>query len=376
MNQRAKLSGQRNKMSDKSGDQVDKEKVKEERLEREKQDLLTRISSCSLSNMRHRVAWLMNHHPDTRNSDIALQIRYWRTFEKELVGGDYVKLEDLYRLPRLNSLVRVRARIQNQYRLFQADPVVREHRGTLEEDEREKAIETPDYPVYAVFLDESGKDSANLIVGSLWFLSSGEESLKLQMASSELKKKWKFSREFHFSKVGREDLPIYKELIDIFVSGGGTISFKFISLERAGIKNAKIALDDLFYLLIMKGIDHEIATGRAPLPRILDVWKDLEEAGADKLLMVNLQTKLKQAAATTYDGKLFVQRCIALDSQSNIFLQMADLVAGSANRILSRVDGACNHKDELAEYILMRLGIEITPNLDAAIGDLAVHIQL
>ena len=50
--------------------------------------------------MGHRVAWLMNHHPDTRNSDIALQIRYWTTFEKDIVKGDYVALDaSLYTLP-------------------------------------------------------------------------------------------------------------------------------------------------------------------------------------------------------------------------------------------------------------------------------------
>jgi len=348
----------------------------EERLEREKEDLLAHVASSSLSNMHHRVAWLMNHHPDTRNSDISLQIRYWRTFEKDIVSGDYVKLDDLYRLPRLNSLVRARARIQNQYRMFQADPVVREHRGTLEEDEREKAAENPDHPVYAVFLDESGKTSNKLIVGSLWFLSSGEESLKLQMASSELKRKRAFLREFHFAEVRKDEVSIYKELVDIFVSQGGTISFKFISVERSGIKNIQIALEDLFFLLLTKGIDHEVATGRAPLPRILDVWKDLEEIGADKLLMAKLEERLKQAAASTYDDKLIVQRCVALDSKSNIFLQVADLVSSSANRVLSREEGVRNHKDELADYVLTCLGIGITPSLDLAVGDLAVHIRL
>lgn len=363
-------------MSDEQGDEVVEEDSKEERLELEKQDLLAHVASSSLSNMHHRVAWLMNHHPDTRNSDIALQIRYWRTFEKEIVNGDYVKLDDFYRLPRLNSLVRARARIQNQYRLFQADPVVRERRGTLEEDARGKAAETPDHPVYAVFLDESGKTSSNLIVGSLWFLSSGEESLTLQIASSDLKRKRQFAHEFHFSEVKKDEVHIYKELIDIFVSQGGTISFKFISVERAGIKNTQVALDDLFFLLLTKGIDHEVSTGRAPLPRILDVWKDLEEIGADKLLMAKLEAKLKQAAASTYDGKLIVQRCIALDSKSNIFLQVADLVASSANRVLSRVEGTHNHKDELADYVLARLGIGIIPSLDVAVGDLTVHIKL
>lgn len=356
--------------------QKEGEEEQEQRIERERQDLLARVASSELTTMGHRIAWLMNHYPDTRNSDIALQIRYWKTFENDIVKGDYVALDDLYTLPRLNSLVRARARIQNEYRLFQADPVVRERRGTLEEGERERAAETPDYPVYAVFLDESGKTSNNLIVGSLWFLSSGEESLALFLASNELKRKRRFTGEFHFSEIKKDEVPIYKDLIDIFVSKGGAISFKSISLERRGIKNAQVAFDDLYFHLLTKGIDHEVSTGRAPLPRILNVWKDLDEPGADKLLMANLEVKLKQAAASIYENRLIVEKCVAIDSKSNIFLQVADLVASSANRVLSRSGEGYNHKDELADYIVGCLGTSTNPGLDIPIGDLSVHIKL
>jgi Protein of unknown function (DUF3800) len=81
--------------------------------------------------------------------------------------------------------------------------------------------------------------------------------------------------------------------------------------------------------------DHENSTGRAPLPRTLQVWKDLEEVGADKLLMANLVDKMQHSAASIYENQLVVKDFNAVDSKGNAFLQMADLVAGSANRILS-----------------------------------------
>jgi hypothetical protein len=96
--------------------------------------------------------------------------------------------------------VREHARIQNQYKLVLAAPEVREHRETLEEDERETARTTPDHPVYAVFLDESGKRSSHLIVGSLWFLSSGVESFQLLRSTNDLKDRRKFTGELHFAK--------------------------------------------------------------------------------------------------------------------------------------------------------------------------------
>lgn len=347
-----------------------------EKTEQEKADLLARIGSSEIATMRHRVAWILNRFPSTRNSDIALQVKYWEIFDKDLYRGSPIAVEDLYKLTRLTSLSRERARIQNQYRLFLADEEVQQRRGTLEEEEREKAIETPDCPVYAVYLDESGKTTDYLIVGSLWFLSSGTEGLELYRRSKELKHKYEFTHEFHFSQLKKDQLQVYKELIDIFVTYGGTISFKSISVPKAGLKNVSSALGDLYYLLLTKGIEHEHSTQRGPLPRILQVWKDAEEIGSDKILMATLADRMKQASSSMYENKLFVQEFVAMDSKSSIFLQAADLIASSVNRILCRREQPRNHKDELADYLVECLGISTSPDLEIVVGDTAVHIRL
>jgi hypothetical protein len=343
-------------------------------VDRERTQLLARVASAELSTIGHRVAWVLNHFPKTRNSDIALQIKYWQSFDK--LTGNIIELEDLFSLTRLTSLSRARAKIQNEYRLFLADAEVREHRGTLEESEKEKALESTDYPVYAVFLDESGKTSKNLIVGSLWFLAEGSQSISLYLSTQELKQRRKFAGEFHFSEMSKDDIDLYKELIEIFISQGGVISFKFLSVEREGIKHVQTAIDDLYYILLVGGIDHEIQTGRAPLPRILNVWKDMEEIGHDKILMAKLEDKLRQASANKYEGKLIVEKCVAIDSQNNIFLQVADLVASSVNRVLSRTGNTYNHKDEFADYLISRLGIKTTPDLGVPIADITAYMRL
>ena len=348
---------------------------REEKIEREKQELLTRVASAELSSMRHRVAWLLNQFPSTRNSDIALQIKYWRTFESEIVSGSHVELDDLYRLTRLTSLARARATIQNDYRLFLADPEVQQQRGVLEEGEREKAGETPDFPVYKVFLDESGKTSRDLVVGSLWILSAGIETFHLITKVNELKRERNFSGEFHFSEMKKHEVDVYEKLVDTFFEKGGPVSFKFISVPKQGLK-AQAALPDLYYHLLRQGIDREDISGRAPLPRTLQVWKDLEEAGADKLLMANLGERMQNSASAVYGGQLSVKEFYAINSKANVFLQMADLMAGSANRILSRSGDARTHKDQFAEYLLERLGIEPTADLEVVCGDLAQHIRL
>jgi len=54
-------------------------------------------------------------------------------------------------------------------------------------------------------------------------------------------------------------------------------------VERKGTGNVTDALNRLVYHLLVKGIETEHQSGRAPLPRLLQVWKDAEEAGRDKL---------------------------------------------------------------------------------------------
>ena len=71
-----------------------------------------------------------------------------------------------------------------------------------------------------------------------------------------------------------------------------TISFKALSVERRGINKANEALTDLYYLLLVKGVEHEHSTGRGVLPRGLQLWKDAEEPGFDKILLENVQDRV------------------------------------------------------------------------------------
>lgn len=345
----------------------------QESIELKQHDLLVSVGASETDTMLRKVAWLMNHYPRTRNSDIDLQIAYWREFDN--FRGESVALSDLYTLTRLTSISRARATIQNTYHLFLADPEIQRHRGTLEKGQREKARKTTDFPVYKVYLDESGKTSSHLVVGSLWFLSSGREGLDLYREASRLKERRNFSREFHFSEMKRDEVDIYKQLVEIFVTMGGAISFKFISLPRAGVGNIQAVLEELFYHLLVKGIEHEDVSGRAPLPRIIQAWKDSEGGGSDKIIMANLADRLKQAAATIYENRLEVENFTVVDSKKSIFIQVADIIASSVNRILSR-SGSPNHKDDLADFVMTRLGVRPTRELETTVGDLAVHLSL
>src|SRR5690348_1112050 len=73
-----------------------KAKAHRERLERERDGLLADIGARLTDDLKQRVGYVLNHYPDTRNSDITLIVRVLETFHAEHVDDGYVRLEDLY----------------------------------------------------------------------------------------------------------------------------------------------------------------------------------------------------------------------------------------------------------------------------------------
>lgn len=349
---------------------------KGQKIEKQRADLLNAVAASRLDTMQEKVAWILNHYPGTRDSDIALQLRYWRQFESDLFYGDSVAVTDYYKLTRLTSISRERARIQNVFKLFLASDEVRKRRGTIEESEHQKSVEQhADYHHYAVYLDESGKTGNHLIVGSVWLLD-GSESLKILSRLEQWKTAQSFQGEFHFNTISEAKLPQYLAVADFIVENSSVMSFKAISVERKGTGNVSEALSRLTYHLLVKGIDAEHHSGRAPLPRWLQVWKDSEEVGYDKLFLADLHNRLNEAGKMLFNNQLYLDEFFPAVSEDNVLVQIADLFTSSLNRVLN-ADGERKHaKDKFADYLLSRLNLPLGPTLKDTEGDMTVHLAL
>lgn len=337
-------------------EELDAEEVEEEidpekeaKIEKEKKELLNRVLSGNITNSKEKVAYILNRFSASRNSDIELAWNYWLTFEKEKFNGHSVNKRELFNLTRIPSLVRTRAKIQNEYKLFQADDEVRKHRGVLAKEKKEEAIEDrpPDLPVYSVFIDESGKNSDYLSVGGLWVIDGGFKLIETQLELSEWKKFNSIDFEFHFTKARRQKVQLYKDFFLKFLSLNPTVGFKVIMVKNTGFPDEHKALVDLTFHLINKGVEHENSSGRAPLPRILRVWLDDEEEGQDKLKLENIKERL----ISQKNDDLYLGEFEALSSDKNFYIQAVDLFTASVNRKLHHPNGD-HFKDELANYIL------------------------
>ncbi len=342
-----------------STEQNDIDLEKQQKLEKEKKEFLRKVLSGNLETMHEKVGFLLNTYSYTRNSDIELAWRYWRNFEAKIFNGQCITKKNLFDLTRINSISRSRARIQNEYQLFQADDIIKKQRGMLAEKNKQESIEQKpnNLPMYTIHIDETGKTQQYLSVGSLWVVD-GYQSFVAGRKLKSWKEKLDIKYEFHFSEVSKHKLENYKLFFQKYLELNPTIGFKSIIIEKTGIQNINKAITDLTFHIINKGINHENETGRSPLPRLLQVWLDDEEKGSDQLKIENIKERL---TSQNIEG-LYLGDFTAIDSRESFEIQIVDLFTASINRKIHFPNGE-NFKDKLADFILELLEFDIS-NID------------
>lgn len=340
------------------------------RIEKEKKELLAALAGGDFSTQRTKVAAVLNLFPDSRNSDITLALKYWETFQPEIYNPEGIKPKDLFKLERLHYIVRARAKIQNEYGLFQADEKIKHHRKQQEEVMHEAVLEDiKPKRVIHVFSDETGKNSNFVIVAAVWVLSG-----RAIFTVSEAIKKWKeksawASREVHFSKFGKMDFEPLKEYLGVIHQNREFLSFKVIAVERSRTsRKIEEIIEKLHEHMLIRGAEHEIQQGRMDLPREVGVTVD-EEQSLDPFTLSEMKRKITDEFTRTYNGELALHTIQTVSSRTSALVQLADLVAGAVNRRLNS-SGEKNYKDEMADWVIHTLDLSLSeegvPGLDAS----------
>lgn len=330
----------------------------EEKRQKAKKQLLESLYSGIADTIIEKVALALKLSKKARNSDVELYWEFWRTYESERMANvNSVTYEETFKISRPMSLSRARAKIQNEYQLFQADELIKKRRGVLEEERKNEMLEaTPVYPVFSVLADESGKTMGDyLIIGSIWFYDARAETAtisKLRKWNSENK----IDYEFHFSDLSPSRLESYKAYFSEFLSGNTSVCFKAAIVKKSGLQNMQNALNHLTLFLLNQGVLHEDSTGAAQLPRRLEFWADSENVEADNLRLSAIKSLLQKQKFPS--GRIL--KCDsfeAIESKGNLLIQIADIFSASINRIINISSDKKNAKDALAEHVLQSLGM-------------------
>jgi hypothetical protein len=330
---------------------------KEERIQRARANLIAKINTNRLDTFIARVAYILNHYEETRNSDKKLALLYWETFQNDIYKGVNITPEQYYDLEPQTSITRARAKIQNEFKLFLADEKIERYRRKKEEHFREEQVTiTPPKPIITVNCDEAKEKNA--MVGSVWSVNpSRYHQLWNTIREWKAEKQLKPTYEFHFSHSKKHEVGLYKEFIDLIAIQSDTLSFKAVVTNT---ENSKRKIDeiitDLYTVLIVNGLKHEIESGRVLLPRIINVFKDLEDA-KDKLYLEIQKQQLQQTLKVEYEGDANLEIMEGIISYTSPFIQIADLFTGCVGRKLN-VTGTSNHKDEISDYFFEKFEID------------------
>lgn len=350
----------------------DKEEDLEEqkkKIKREADELWKSVQAGDNQHLNTRVANILNRYPETRNSDITLQLRYWQVYDG--LKTDSINIKELYKLERLTSITRARAKIQNEYEFFRADTKVRRQRRTKEEEEKEtQLLDKPSYSTINVFSDETGKSEKYITVAGIWFLDEQKTSKVyrdfIEWSSAKEKSGVSLPEEFHFRELNNrnsDELNLYKEFFNLIIQNGEMVGFKAVTVNKTKINRIPISelIIQLYYQFIRLGVEHEINSGRVSLPRKINLTKD--EDGDSELIIEMIKQELGDNFKLHYEEQLIMDQLIPMESHKSIFLQFADLFAAAINRKYNNPGN--NNKDKLANHILETIGmneIRLTAN--------------
>lgn len=332
------------------------------RLEKEASDLQASLNDGVISDLKTKVAWILNLFPHTRNSDVSLTLKYWELFNADVFNPTSMNPRDLFKLERETSIVRVRAKIQNEYQLFPADAAIRGRRRTLEEEVKEAVVEDkPEKNIVFVYADETGKNADFVCVAAVWVLT-GYTLFKLSQAI----RMWQdtspwASGELHFSEFKKSQVAALAEYLHLVRKHREFLSFKVIAIERATIKRP---IDEIVHRLhefmLVRGAQHEIESNRVKLPHEIRFTVDAEQS-LDVIACADIKNRIAQSYKATYGNQLVIDEVSSISSHKSQLVQLADVIAGAVNRRKNH-KGEPGHKDEMADMIISQLDIQLEQN--------------
>lgn len=307
------------------------------------------------STQRDRVAFLLKNYPDTRDSDVKLSLRYWREFQSEIYTEGKISPHLLFKLERQTTIARLRAKIQNEYGLFLSSAEVQHKRRKKEEEIKENMVADQSPPkVIQIFADETGKTGDYIIVGSVWYLNISRVGA-FQIAVGALNPPDKRpAKEYHFKDCGAGDLERYKTFIDLAAEQLEYVVFKAIVVSRKGMqRKVEDAIASMVRLLVIRGYEQEVESGRVGPPRKIDFVMD--KGGLHELARNEIPETASRALVEKHGDGNELARVGEVDSKSCAQIQLADIFCGALNRRLNEKADARKAKDELADYFFEKL---------------------
>lgn len=325
-------------------------------LEQRRQRILADLANSYLATSEQRVAYILQRFPETRDSDTALCIRYWKMFQADVIESwDPLKLEVLFDLDRIETLGRLRRLIQNKLRLFRGVEDTRRAREAMQAEFHEYiAAHRDSLPEVRFYLDETGNEGDKTYTGIAGVcVINWMQFEKHHAALEQWRARQGWPETIHFAETGADKLDRAVALLQQLRARRSGVLFLGYSLVSRGKTH-----EDLFSLyiqLIIDSLRHLRECRCLTENRSVRVIKEAE-SGFDALFLEKMTKRLGEAVALEFPGELNVLPVEAVTKGRTVLLECADLIAGGMQRRALGKGG--RPKDKLAEAVINVTGFE------------------
>lgn len=326
-----------------------------EQVER-RQRMLADIANSYLATREQRVAHVLQRFPETRDSDTALCIRYWKMFQADVLERwKPIELEVLYELDRIETLGRVRRLIQNELRLFRGLEDTRRARDAMQVEFHEYlAAHRDSLPEVRFYLDETGNEGDKTYTGIAGVcIANWKQFEKHHAALEQWRSEQGWPQTIHFSETGADKVDRAVSLLQELKSRRSGLLFLGYSLESRGRTHED--LFSLFVQLVIDSLRHVRDCKSLSGQRSIRVIKEADP-GFDSLFLRKMTKQLDEAVALEFPGQLTVLPVEAVTKGRTVLLECADLIAGGMQR--RALGKGRNPKDRLAEAVINVTGFE------------------
>jgi hypothetical protein len=321
-----------------------------------RQKMLADIANSYLATREQRVAHLLQKFPETRDSDTALCIKYWKMYQADVLERwQPLELEVLFELDRIETIGRVRRMIQNDLHLFRGVEETRSARVAMQREFHEYiAAHRGSLPEVRFYLDETGNDGHTTYTGVAGICIINWKQFEKHHAALELwRSKVGWPETVHFSDTSEQNI------------GRAVSLLRQLKLRRYGILFLGYSLlsrgrthEDMYSLFIQLVVDSLKYLGECKClsdNRSIRVIKEAD-SGFDKVFLQKMTKQLGEMVALEFPGQLNVLPVEAVPKGRTVLLECADLIAGGMQRRALRKGR--NPKDRLAEAVMNVTGFE------------------
>jgi len=319
-----------------------------------RQKMLADVADSRLGSTEQRIAFILQHFPETRDSDTALCIRYWKKFQAEVIEKvQPLVLEVLFGLDRIETLGRVRRLIQNELRLFRGLDETRKVREAMQVQFHEYlAAHRQSLPEVRFYLDETGGDFTYTGIAGLCIIN-WKQFEKHSAALEQWRSRQGWLETIHFCDTGDSKLDRAVSLLHQLQKRRSGLLFLGYALNSRG-RTDRDQLT-LFVQLVLDSLKYLRKHGCLTEPRSVRIIKEAQ-TGFDNVYLRQLHQQLSDAVALEFPGELSVLPVETVQKGRTVLLECADVIAGGMQR--RALHKGRNPKDRLAEAVVNVTGFE------------------